>query len=743
MNAYYGLYIKSILRLSATLLIKSATTANSINERLERLGLTVDQDDPRTWKYYLNLAGEYHSTDTRMFIVSLDTLETIEFTKANLAIHRATRKEYTYGTRYYKELVAAYPTQQGLINGILNPIDIDSAISAKDHTILFYDKALVEPNEQYLIPSLQRYIDLFFVRWNNQDYALVDPYYYPALLGVLFTKLPLAVLTLRKRACRTDHAHSYHIRQYLLSYSNVGREFDFMTNKLRLWLYRNIRYLNLNIGREEIFKKVTDKVLTDRGFSLVGYNLTQRYENMPDEVKPDIAMVRETLNGIEPAVGGDLETVGAILDKEIALARDNYHYRDPEEESVISKMQHSLFSELKTKVLESNVVDRTDAEPFTLSEVLLNHWIYLSHYDLYTTSIAFTNPANGDTYRLNAKNAFILYLYAYNRANGITLTTVPVISANRVRRIPLPTKAELMALVDPKKVPEYYIDYILDTQVAIDRYVSVDAFRETCREIQKVMLRHREMRHYNPDYIAEGQLHTIIDRCYQDIRIDLAGEKDYDLWLKEMEIDVSTMGQLEFGQVAASLLATATGQDLSLTSSMKAIHAAMLRIMGALSSYSVQYIAEINDSPLKIVDGKFPKLTIPEMDSYNHILAEVPGPTILDIDVMETTQSRVEGNVSTMRQRMVEEITRQKIPVKVDIKLLGTGTVAKPIENPMPLIVLKTPATVDLSTYSQAPDDIPGYDPIPVVDIDDWTGGQSVSGYHLLTETRRRMLLNL
>lgn len=743
MNAYYSLYIKSILKLSATLLIKSEYTSRTINDRLTLLGVYVDIDAPNTWKYYLNLAGEYHVTDTPMTIVSLDTLETIDFTKANLLIHRATRKEYAYGSRYYNELVTAYPSQQGLINGILNPIDIDTAVSANDHTILFYDKGLVEGGEQQLIPGLQRYIDLFFNRWNNQDYALVDPYYYSGLLGVLFTKLPLAIINLRKRACKTDHAHSYHIRQYLLSYSPVGREFDFMSVKLRLWLYRNIRYLNLNLGRQEIFDKVMQKVMTDRGFSMVAFQLTQRYENMPEVMKPEVMMVRKTLNGIKAAMGGDMETVEDILDREIPLNRDNVDYRDEELVSVTSKMQHSLYGALKTKVLESNVVDRTDSEAYTLSETLLNHWAYLSHFNLYTTSIAFTNPGNGDAYRLSAANAFIFFLYAYNRGNGITLSTVPVVSANRVLRQPLPTRTELRKLASVSLIPEYYLDYITDNLPLLDKHISVDAFVETCRSIQKVMLNFREMRSYAQDYKVEGALHTIIDRCYHDIRLDLAGEMEYDLWLKQMEIDTTTMGMLEYNQIAVELLTNATGQDLAVTSNMKAIHAAMLRIMQSLSSYSVQYIAEINDSPLRIVDGKFPKLTLPEFLGGNYIPAEVPNPTILDVDTEERIVTLLNTGAFTVGHRMVEEAIRQKIGVSVDITLVGSGVVGKAIENPIPIVTKRLPAIVDLSTITQDPLVIHGYDPIPNQSIVDLVDSGVLEGYELLTEARRKLLLQL
>jgi len=741
MNAYYRLYIKSIIKLAATLVIKSSYTAKSMNDKLIAYGYAVDVDDPYSWKYYLNLSGTYHPSQQKMQVTSLDTLETIDFTQENLLIHRATRKEYTYGTRYYKDLRAAYPDQGMLIDGIINPIDIELAISASDHNILSYDKSLVEPNEQQLIPALQQFISLFINRWENPDYRLFEPYYYPGLLGVLYSKIPMEIILIRKAACKTDQAHSYHIRQYLSSFSSIGAEFDLMTKKQKLFFYRNILYLNRNIGRTETFDTLTQKVLTDRGFGLAGYRIGHDYTDLSKNLVPTVQLDRDTLNGIPPAQGSDKKTVGEVLDMELPLARDNPVVRDDTETETNYKVQHSLFTDLKTKVLESNVVDRTDSEPFTLTEVLLNHWIYLSHFDRYKSVVTFTNPANGDVYKLSVKNAFIFYLYAYNKAIDVELVQVPVLSANRVRRIPLPTKKELMDATDRKKVPEYYIDYILETQVDISSYVSIEAFREMCVQVQKVMLSHREMRHFNGDYVAEGQLHTIIDRCYMDIKIDLAKEQDYDLWLADQGIDTRTMGRLEYELIATEIFKSATGGDLGNTSRLRDIHAAMLRIMSALSSYTVQYIAQINDSPIKIIDGKFPKLTIPKELTEQLIPIETPGPEILDIDAYEKVGTDLDVPVVKVDMEIHEESIRQKIPVDVGIKLIGTGTTPHPIEVQVPGIILKRPIVVNLASLRQA--GIAGYESIDTDSLSDYITATTLTGYEALTPARRSNMLSI
>ena len=741
MNAYYKLYVKSVFRLALSIVIKSSITADRMNARLASLGWAVDYDDPFTWKYYMNLAGEYHASNTLMQVVSLDTQETIDFTVENLTVHRATRREYTFGSRYYKDLVAKYPDQEILIGGIINPIDKTTAIESKDHNILSYDKSLVEPVEQNLMVELQRYIDLLFVRWHNSDYNLFDPYYYPLMLSGLATKFVPEILNIRKAAARTDQAHSYHLRQYLMSFSPVGLEFDYLTQKQKLYFRRNIKYLNLNLGRQEITDELTQHVLTDRGFSLAKYDYEHNYTDLVANLDPEIKLQRITLNGIDAASGSDTKTVSELLDLELPLARDNPLRWDESLKDVTWNMQNSLWNKLPTKVLESNVVDLTDAEPFTLTEILLNHWIYLSHYDYFKSVIAFTNPANGDVYRLSVKNAFIFYLYAYNKANDITLEKLPVISANRVRRIPKPSWQELRDLAPPKKVPDYYIDKIFDDQATIVPYISTEAFRAACVEIHQIMLAHRRMRYFNQDFIAEGYLHTVVDRNYMDIRIDLGETVFYENWIKDQAIDTSAMGRLEYGLIAAEIFKVATGGDLGNTTTTRQVHAAMCRIMRELLPYSVQLIPQINDSPIKVVDGKFPILTIPRQTYYSHTFVELVLPEIIDVRAREYTVHEMKVPIPCVRMHSHVEKAALFVPVDARITLKSITTKLIPAEVVLPQMTLLEPDVIDLSTLEQV--GTAGYNAIAGKDLGDLITDGNLSGYELLTPSRRQSMLNL
>ena len=91
-NNHYDIYLSNVKKLAKTICIKSEATANAFNQYLiDYFGpQSVNLNDPTTWRYYLNISGEYHPKDKLMYITSADTLETILFSKQNLIIHTST-----------------------------------------------------------------------------------------------------------------------------------------------------------------------------------------------------------------------------------------------------------------------------------------------------------------------------------------------------------------------------------------------------------------------------------------------------------------------------------------------------------------------------------------------------------------------------------------------------------------------------------------------------------------------------
>jgi hypothetical protein len=601
MSTLYQIYHESVVKLAATLVVKDEATCEIINSRLTMLKHDVS-DDPNTWKYYLNLAGRYHPTDTLMKVTSMDTHEEIDFTRENMDIHRATWREYRYGSRYYKELVARYPEQDMLIHGILNPVDMAKAIDAPDHSILYYDASLVESRETNLIPELQHWITAQFVRWANDDYRINNSLFIAARLALVFMSLPGAIKSIRLANCRTNRAHSYHIRRYLASFGPLDQYYNEMNEAQRLYFYRNIRYLMRNNGKAEIFHELVKKVLTDRNFPLAEYTMQHNDADLALNSDPQIQYLRESINGIAAALGEDIKDTREVLDLQRTLARSNPEENIDAEVYIPQLMTRSLASEVETKVLESNVLDLKESEPYTLSEVLLNHWIYLADSGRYRTVLSLQLPNGGDTLKLTMKEAFIVYQYLFMLRLGVEMIKIPRVQAKRVRRLPLPTFEELRSITTTAVTSDAFIHEALKHNVSITDYVSVDAFLKACQQIQERMLSHRDLYVYREDMLQYAEIKQMTDRFYADIPVDMDHGQLYPEWLRDRGLTFEGYPPAILDEIMLSILNQATGLELRTSQSLKDIQRAMLDIMSQLSSYSVHYIQQINEDAVVMFD---------------------------------------------------------------------------------------------------------------------------------------------
>lgn len=603
-NNQYQIYVNSVLALARYIVVKSEDTATAVNNFLINTqgADAVDLSDETTWRYYMNLAGEYHVADTPMYVVSMDTLQTIEFTVANLAVHRATARAYAFGERQYLELVSLFPTQITLINGILNPVDINAAIAANDGAILTYPSTLIEFNEYTFVEKLQRWIDGYNVRWVNRAYTVSDNLYIPFTMGIMFALMPQAILSIRLEACKTNEAHSFHVRQYLLSHGLLDVYLDQLTTEQSLELYRNINYLERNAGQSEIFDWLVDHIMTERNLPLADYTMKHDISQMPASSYPAITFIRNPVN-----LGFNVDNINEItldqmLEKEWPVARDNQKYQPDYEPVITEEMQNSLSNELPTKALESSMIDYTGSVPYPLQDTLLNHWLWLSSIGYYNTALQFVNPQTGESTPIFAKDAYALMWYAFNRSIGITLDQIPPMYAKRVVRLPGTTVAEMLTVVDQSIVGQTTIQEIHDLMPIVQPVqpvLSSDAFFALCQSLSDAANTQNDLVAYQEHMTRRAYCKNAMNLMWSDNLCYVADPDDnYTNWLSTRNINVGDWTIDDFGNLYLALVQTATGQDLTTTNSVAALQSAMIGMMKQLSSYSIQFMSTINASTI-------------------------------------------------------------------------------------------------------------------------------------------------
>ena len=602
----YNLYEEDILQLVASMSIKDSFTARAIN-----LALGEDAANdlrPEDFKYYMNLAGIYHHTDEMMTIVSVDTLETIDFTVANLNIHRATRREYSINSTYYLDLVERYPSQLVLIEGIIHPGNLEAIVAAPDYTIVSWNEALVEPWEASLINDVQVYINAYVSRAVNAQYQIIDDLMPAEMLSKIFSFLPAIISTVRLKYCMTSEVHSFHVWEHLASNGKFDSYRLALTRNQALFLYKNIEYLMYNAGKNETFELVLKHILTDRLMPLLAYDM--RHNILPIELQESLYPIPEyrkyTLNGLLDLRENNLESIEGLTLKQVQLAIDNKNRIDDTIIHTEQRLLRAQSNNLPTKVLECNVIDTSGDKPYTYMNLLLNNWIYLAAQDRYVAILQIPNPYSGDNIRLNARDAYITFIYLYMRVyHNTVLKTVPSAGTWYCHLVQKPTFVELRKEVSDL-IPDQTIHDLLAPIPESHKIVNSFAFNEYVQQSHEALTQ--------ADYIVSLQvsefehmaLTHLRNRTIDSRRLTLLGKGDnpnYYNWFSDLGLtDIQELSIDDSRELIEVFFKHATGTADDTSVSLAVIHRAMLDIMERLNNYDLQFIGSTTSSSRKSCD---------------------------------------------------------------------------------------------------------------------------------------------
>lgn len=602
---YYELYKASVYSLAETLVIKSEDTASTMNDLIKATygDDAVDPYDPTTWKYYKNICGYAHSTDPVITVVSLDTLQNITFSRENLSLNPATRKAFQYGTRNYNELVSLFPDQEMLILGVLYPADMTKAIAAEDGSIVSYPEYLVEPNEVSLIANLNEFLRVFKARWWSQQFGVSDSLFTTAWLGVLYLQLVPAIMNLRLQACKTPEAHSFHIRQYLASHGMLDVYFDVLTMKQYLFFYRNILYIERNNGKRHVFEWLVEHIMTERNMPVAELVMKHDVSGMPTSLRPGIDFKVKHLNKAVNVGSLSDYSLDQVLTKESFLADGNPEYIDANSESIKTTLLNSLSSVVATKVLESSLIDYTDATPYTLYEICLNNWLYRSAVDDYDAYVNFKNARTGETITLHCKDAFTYFAYTISKAVGANPTTIPQFIALRILRSPRPNASDLLTVVDRNYITSADAQAILGLMPLVVRATSVAAFNSDCLNLFKMAQDHLKLVGIVEHQYRRGLMQGMVNRLYSDrsMAVEPTGTT-WEAWLASKNLPTTAFTGEEYIQMNKDIFEAATGSTVDSTAGTRALQTAMVSMMEDLSSYSIQFVKEVNGSNLRLLN---------------------------------------------------------------------------------------------------------------------------------------------
>ena len=647
-NNYYQLYIDGVFNLAQTLSVKFEQAADAINNKvmIDHGYSSVDLDDPQSWKYYQNISGSYHFTNSTIEVTSLDTLNTIVFSKDTLVDHPATRQAYEYGSIYYYDLVNKYPDDELLIRGILYPCDIQTAIAAIDGTILSYPKHLVDSNEFSFIYDLQQWIYDYIIRWVNKQYTVAHDLYVPMYMAQFYIHLIPAIINIRLQACKTPQAHSFHIREYLASHGMLDVYLNVLTKEQSLFFYRNINYIEANSGKQDIFDWLVENIMTKRGLPLYEYNIKHDVSRMvatedndfSEAERPSVIFRRLPINypTVDPRrnIYSTQEMLLRINDQAIG----NTVFHEDNSESIENSLTDTKSDSILTKFLESSITDYSQSAPYPLADTLLNEWLSMSTDDRYTAYVTIEFPITKETATLPVKEAFILFVYCFLRASGIVQVNLPKVIASRVYKRTLPTLAWMKQYFEGSNLSDEQLSNVFSSTVLQNEVTSIDSFYERAYSVYRLNLQHYYAESNIEHFITTGELKVANSQLFEDRLIQLVSISDnYDEWLNSYSYDFNQYTDQDFLNLSVIIFQQATGSEINKQLTIKDIQKSMVSLFTKLTSYSIQVISNADSSAIFLVPNTGVKLGNRDDMTFHKDLLEVPNVTVIDNTGVEIT----------------------------------------------------------------------------------------------------------
>jgi len=598
-------YLNNITLLTSSLVVKHHDIGIVMNKWLYRNQGIAIPTDYKLWKYYLNLSGVKHATNNDVLITLGDTGVVVSLTNTLITEYPATHQELDSRLDSYKALLRKYPDDILYINGCLNPIDIDTAIAAKDGCILSYSKQYVEPQEYSLIRELSVILGLYLDRWYIKEYNITDDLYMSSVWSVMYANIPNMIASKRLTDSYTSEANSFHIEHFFRSHLDIWNNVKPLKQTTIRWLYRNLVSLINNVGSNETFNMVIDKIFTDNGIGLANYTLAQTphiITNSTDILEPLYKIsppefTARKLNQHYNNTETNLLSVDVI--KKVVTSQKFNVFTKEDDLAVLTETTLSKIGDVTTLTQPTKIIDFGKVTLFksynnSLLETVLDNWLVLAFNGRYVHNVDFVDPNTKDIYKLNTTTGIILFYYLlFNRLG----TTDPVMGDVRYRNFlnQHVTKATLLLKTLPANGTDYIADLILSRlPLTPQRLTTIKDFQDS---ITSQLTMYKDIwtvdSNLNNTFL-NGNVKEMVRRTYLTGTVNISNNNApvrlVDL-LSSNGININITSTYNIDQVMVSLFKSFTGYELHADALVAELYTNLELLLEKLTSYTLQTVA--------------------------------------------------------------------------------------------------------------------------------------------------------
>lgn len=613
-DPYTTNYIDDTLLLIRSMTMKSSDEAILYNNYVEeRYRGKVLPYAPETWRYHLHLSGMYHPVDKPMIVRSRDNRENIVLTKETMFYHAETKIELNKFGEFYDEVVEQYPEQVLLLKTLMSysPIpDVEDVVKMKDWTIVCYNSEFVEPNEIDVIDRLQQRVYNHAHKGMIMHYMQSDELFLPVMLCRLYVFMFSNILSLRTTNVKTSRVHSYYMLLYFASHHGIDMAYEYMDNYQRMKLYRNVKFYDVNAGRNDNMETLIDLLMTRKRITIVNYEFKQ--SNMiRDNLLTDYAYYQKLLNKENFVYEKAPFDVDALANKEIGILPKNEKEYEFNKDDIDFTMTQSLTTEISTKDLEINLIDDSNNVPYKLLDVTIDYWAASVQLGYNNSLIHFTDNVSGVGLELSASDGFKLLSIATLIAMDSRPEYIPDYYCWSILKETSPSEKEFYG-----KIADPYPSLLKDLEffrVAYPKFTYMDTTRTFRSFIDRVY------RFELGCWIYTGSTHDLkakvnVDDALANIHCRVIRKQDDEKILDFLnrvglpELYDYTPEQAQ--DVITTLIKFASEDIMAFFENNRLTQEAMTYVFNKFISYSTQVLSEYTSNDRIMIEGGFNRATI-------------------------------------------------------------------------------------------------------------------------------------
>ena len=599
-------YFGDNIRLVKSLVITSLDTALHINNELIGLyGGNIVNDDKTTWKYYLNMCGEYHSVDhpIKINIIEDDSIKVLN--KDTLKNYPLTRNTLLEFGDYYEDILKANSNDELLIKGMLYNVNINEAIESKDGTIVAYSNRYIEEQEYNLIPEINKYTVNFFYRWNIGQYRIIDNLYIPALLATLYTKLVLKINNIRLSNSMSSYVHSFFINEFFKSNYGIDVDVKVLSKNTQFWLYKNLKYIRKYIGQNKTLDLLIEKILTDNGISIAEVKLMnllpdQNNINVEDIHKPIYdkrinRFISSKRNDQYLYGNTDNESSDVILMKELnskfidndLIIKDAGSYNG----RFNSKLDTNRLYEQKTKLfklkknIDDTIVHRLDFK------TVLDNWFYTSFTGIFKKRTDYIDGHTGMTYSIDSKQGAFLVIKLLSKLLKLDNPVVPNYVATSIINEEVSVDYLTNGLIN-RKIITPVAAKLMAYKPMLNFYLNDDSFSKYIKDVNLLNSVLFNLRINSMDMLTSSAIQSMHKRFYsKKVLMFNNGDSTIDDLLLSEGLDYKFSLDYDYKETLKDIVKIFTGFDLY-SEDIVDMMDKYIHLMKTMSSYTIQFMDE-------------------------------------------------------------------------------------------------------------------------------------------------------